>query len=81
MKNSDAHVSVEIGGQGIRVEIISKIKSLFGKHMECAVRDACADIGVENAEIIVQDFGALDFIIKARVKTALKRARRQVENA
>ncbi len=79
-KNSDAVVSVKLSGTGLKVEIQSKIQALFGKQMEIAVRDACAQLDVKDAIILVSDYGALDFIIKARTKTAIKKARKQVQS-
>lgn len=77
-KKSDAVVSVCLGGEGLNIEIKSKIKSLFGKQMEAAVREICGEFKVKYAKILVEDFGALDFTIKARTRTALKMTRRQV---
>ncbi len=78
-RNSDAVVSVNLGGNGLNIEIKSKIKSLFGKHMETAVRATCEQLEVSDAHITVADYGSLDFIIKARTKTAIKMARKQVQ--
>lgn len=75
-KDSDAIVTVDLNHTGIDVEVISKLKKMFGKLMEKAVRDALNELGIENAKVKVEDFGALDFIIKARTKTATKMALR-----
>jgi citrate lyase subunit gamma (acyl carrier protein) len=77
-KNGDAVVCVQLSGTGIEVKVESKIKQLFGKHMEEAVREACSELHINNAQITVKDFGALDFVIKARTKTAIKSAGKQV---
>lgn len=42
--------------------------------MEKAVREVLEDMKVENAKVLVQDFGALDFVIKGRTRTAVRRA-------
>lgn len=42
--------------------------------MEIAVREVLDDMKVENAKVLVQDFGALDFVIKGRTRTAVRRA-------
>lgn len=73
-KASDALVTVDLDVKGIEIEIRSKIKAMFGKLMKKAVLEAVEELEVENAHIIVEDFGALDFIIKGRTITALKRA-------
>ncbi|WP_291579668.1 citrate lyase acyl carrier protein [Clostridium sp. UBA6640] len=75
-KSDDVLVKVQLDEvEGITIDIKSKIKKIFGKHMEIAVREALSELNVENAKVEVEDFGALDFVIKARVKTAIKRAR------
>lgn len=61
--------------KGIRIELKSKNKIVFGKSIESAVKEAAKELGVENCDFQLEDFGALDFVIKARVKTAIKRAR------
>jgi citrate lyase subunit gamma (acyl carrier protein) len=47
---------------------------MFGKLMEKAVREVLSEMKVENAKVLVQDFGALDFVIKGRTRTAVRRA-------
>lgn len=59
---------------GIKIEIESKNKKMFGNLMEKAVREVLADMKIENAKVLVQDFGALDFVIKGRTRTAVRRA-------
>lgn len=78
-KNSDAIVAVDLSVSGIEVEIVSKLKAMFGKQMEKSVRDALAELEVSNAKVTVNDYGALDFVIKARTKTAVKRAKKSLE--
>ncbi|GAA0121789.1 MAG: citrate lyase acyl carrier protein [Clostridium argentinense] len=75
-KSDDVLVKVQLDGvEGITIDIKSKIKKIFGKHMETAIKEALKELNVENAKVELEDFGALDFVIKARVKTAVKRAR------
>lgn len=76
-KASDALVSVDLNADGISLEIISKLKTMYGENIEAAVRESLKEVGVENAHVTVKDFGALDFVIKGRTKTAAKRAMKQ----
>ena len=39
-------------------------------------RELPGGLGVENALVEIQDYGCLDFAIRARLKTAVRRARR-----
>lgn len=73
-KSSDVLVTVDLDCKGIQVEIESKLKKMFGKLMDKSVREILEEENVKNAKIKVQDFGALDFVIKARTRTALHRA-------
>lgn len=73
-KASDAVVTVNLEAQGKTVEIKSKLKGMFGSLMEKAVIEVLDELQVENVHVKVEDFGALDFIIKARTKTAIRRA-------
>ena len=73
-KDSDALVTVNLDNVGIEIEIESKNKKMFGKLMEIAVREVLDDMKVENVKVLVQYFGALDFVIKGRTRTAVRRA-------
>ncbi len=73
-KDSDALVTVNLDNIGTEIIIESKIKDMFGKFMEKAVREVLDEMKVENAKVLVQDFGALDFVIKGRTRTAVRRA-------
>lgn len=73
-KDSDVLVTVDLNTIGIEVIIESKLKKMFGKLMEKAVREVLSEMNVENAKVLVQDFGALDFVIKGRTRTAIRRA-------
>lgn len=73
-KDSDVLVTVDLDFQGIEITIESKLKKMFGKLMEKAVREVLEDMKAENAKVLVQDFGALDFVIKGRTRTAVRRA-------
>lgn len=73
-KDSDALVTVNLDNIGTEIIIESKIKDMFGKLMEKVVREVLDEMKVENAKVLVQDFGALDFVIKGRTRTAVRRA-------
>lgn len=74
-KDSDAVVVVNLDVKEKNIEIVSKLEGMFGRLMKEAVISALEEIEVENAHVKVEDFGALDFVIKARVKTAVRRAK------
>jgi len=73
-KASDVLITVDLVFNGIEINITSKLKGMFGKHMEIAIKEIIEEMEIKNIKVDVLDFGALDFIIKARTKTAIKRA-------
>lgn len=78
-KDSDVLVTVDLEHNGIEIIIESKLKKMFGKLMEKAVREVLEEMEVKDAKVLVQDFGALDFVIKGRTRTAIRRARAEVK--
>lgn len=75
MESSDVTVSVfPATGCGIRIEIESPVRELFGDAIERTVRAALAELGVADAFVKVADRGALDCAIRARTLCALCRA-------
>ena len=78
LESSDAMVFVSPGERGIQEDLESSVYSRFGKHMEDLIRHTAEEMGAENIQIRVRDYGALDCTLRARVKTALKRASEEV---
>ena len=73
---ADCFVSVELtNGAGIQITLQSKVASLYGT----AIRKLCLDIlgffNIQNANLFIEDKGALDFVIAARVEAAIKQVR------
>lgn len=73
-KDSDALVTVNLDNKGVQIEIISKLKDMFGEQMASSVKEVLSEMKIENAKVTVKDYGALDFVIKARTKIAIERA-------
>jgi citrate lyase subunit gamma (acyl carrier protein) len=60
--------------KGIELQLESIVMKQFGNQIKKVILDKLNEMGVENITISVQDRGALDFTIRARVETAVKRA-------
>lgn len=76
-KAQDCVVRVELrerGGQKILLH--SKQAQIFGTAIRRCVTTRLRELGVEHATVEISDFGCLDFVIRARLKTAVDRARR-----
>lgn len=75
MESSDIMVTVSKStGEGITIELTSSVSKQFGKQIRGVIHECAEKLGVMDAHIIAVDQGALDCVIKARVKTALYRA-------
>lgn len=60
--------------EGINIELESMVMKQFGAQIESAIRETLESLGVKSAIVRAQDKGALDYTIRARVETAVKRA-------
>jgi citrate lyase subunit gamma (acyl carrier protein) len=62
--------------KGIKVELQSKkvILKQFGTQIEKVIRDTVQKAGLEDVLVQAKDNGALDYTIRARVETAIRRA-------
>ena len=58
---------------GIRLDLKSKVESMYGEATRKLVHDVCAALRVTNAALEIEDQGALPFVIAARVETAVRR--------
>lgn len=75
MESNDAFVAVyPKDDKGIEIEIVSILKDQFGNKILSCVEEVVNAFGIDAAVIKVNDKGALDYVIRARVETALLRA-------
>ena len=75
MESSDAYIEIEPFENGIRIDVDSIVKKQFGDRIEAVVLDVLKEQGVESCDIKVMDKGALECVIRARVETAVHRAK------
>ena len=77
---SDCFVVIEAAARGgIRLQLQSKVKSMYGASIEKLVRDMCAFFDLRHARIGIDDNGALPYVIAARVEAAVNRLLRGTE--
>lgn len=67
-------VKPENDNAGIKLEIDSIVINQFGDRIKEIVEQKLAAMEIENAYIKIQDKGALDCTIEARIEAAIKRA-------
>ena len=72
---SDCFVDLEISGKGgIAIDLSSKVGSLYGDSIRSLVRDVLSSLKIDHAVVLVEDRGAVPFVIAARVEAAVRRA-------
>ncbi|WDU82328.1 citrate lyase acyl carrier protein [Caloramator sp. Dgby_cultured_2] len=74
MESNDIYIMVYPNDKGNEIQLDSIILKQFGKQIEKVIMDTLKELEVENALVVAKDRGALDYTIKARVETAIKRA-------
>ena len=72
MESSDAYVEVT-PADTLSVEIESAVFERFGDEIRASVNELLSQFAVEGAEVRINDRGALDCVIRARLETALRR--------
>jgi citrate lyase subunit beta / citryl-CoA lyase len=58
---------------GVSIQLKSSVQDLFGDKIRGSIERTLGELGVNDAEVIVEDLGALDFVIRARVEAAARR--------
>ncbi len=72
--SDDAQVTVEIGAEKKGIEIKSKVSKLFNAQIEGAVKDILDKFNIKDAYVLIEDRGALDYVLRARIEAAVIRA-------
>ena len=75
LESSDVFVQIAPGNGGIEIQLDSVVQAQFGEEILSVIREVLRDCGVEDARLTVQDRGALDCVIRARVETAILRGK------
>ena len=73
LESNDVFVRVSPADSGLEIRIESIVLQQFGPQIEQAAREAAQALGVEHAALSLDDRGAIDCTIRARVETALRR--------
>ena len=74
LESSDARVVVEPLPAGIELEISSSVAQQYSRQIRQTIIEALERLDVKNIKIQVEDRGALDCTLKARVECAVFRA-------
>jgi citrate lyase subunit beta/citryl-CoA lyase len=60
---------------GISISVESTVGHMFGSQIEATVTRTLEALGVEHCEVAVNDMGAFDYVIMARIEAAVRRLR------
>ncbi|AKJ43256.1 citrate lyase acyl carrier protein [Pragia fontium] len=75
LESSDVMVRIApIDGAEIDLQLHSSVEKQFGDAIRETVLDTLAKLGVTGVQLIIDDKGALDCILRARLQTVLLRA-------
>jgi len=75
LESSDLLVKVAPSDKGTREIVIrSEVIKRFGKQIRNVVNDVLDKLSVSDGSIVIEDKGALDCVIRARVQAAVLRA-------
>jgi citrate lyase subunit beta/citryl-CoA lyase len=69
---SDCFVSLDIRkDRGVSIELNSKVKALYGKSIINLGQEILKFYGIEHALLEIEDYGALPFVIAARIEAVI----------
>lgn len=75
LESNDVFVMVSPNEENtVDIKLESIVMKQFGDQILKVIKDTLKDLKVESISLKAQDKGALDYTIKARVETAIKRA-------
>lgn len=75
LESSDVYVEISPNDSGIQIELDSVVLDQFGESIRQSVAEVLEENEVRCARISLVDRGALDCVIRARVETAIMRAK------
>lgn len=75
LESSDLQVRIEPNeASGLEINLDSSVQKQFGEAIRQTVLAALAELNVTDAVLTIEDKGALDCVIQARVQAAVMRA-------
>ncbi len=71
---SDCRITLEIKGSGgVVVDLVSKVKSMYGGQMTALAKEVLSHFGIPHARVGIVDSGSLDFVLAARLEAAIRK--------
>lgn len=75
---SDLRAIYEPGGTPLRVEVRSKVQVMFGESLRRQAEAVAGELSIETGTITLEDYGALPFVVAARVEAVIKKAHPEI---
>lgn len=75
VESNDILIMMSPGEGDITIELESIVEKQYGQDIKKVIKDTMVEAGLTSANVIAKDKGALDFTIRARVKTCINRGR------
>lgn len=70
---SDCWVRIEPKPGGVKLTVNSRVETMFGRAIRKLIREELAFFDIKDALVLVEDSGALPFVMMARIEAAVKR--------
>lgn len=71
---SDCYFEIELkNSSGIKIDLKSKVDVMYGESIKQVILDMSKFFGMKDAKILLEDNGALPFVLAARFELAVKR--------
>jgi len=58
---------------GLKITVNSKVSAMYGRSIIRQIKDMCKFFHIKNAHILIEDYGALPFVIAARFEYSVKK--------
>ncbi|MEN8173897.1 MAG: aldolase/citrate lyase family protein, partial [Chloroflexota bacterium] len=69
---SDCFVNLELTSTGgYQINTASKVLALYSSTINALAKDVLAHFGIRNAVLQIEDYGALDYVLSARIEAAV----------
>ena len=75
LESSDVYIQINpISEDAVEIELESSVEELYGEMIEELIRETLKHMEVSHVHVKIQDKGALDLVLKARLQAAVLRA-------
>lgn len=79
VESNDILIMISKGDGKVDIDLESVVEEQYGDEIRKVIRETLEEEGIEDVKIVAKDKGALDFTIRARVKTAIYRGSGEVD--